>query len=73
MAVLLLVDKTILDNATSHLSIKECPTRKPLLEGFIPCFSDKMDMLWLAEIMFLDNVAFHLWRKKYRTPKFLQV
>jgi hypothetical protein len=74
MAVLLLVDKMILDNATSHLWMKQSPTRKPLLEGFIPCFSDRMEMLWLVEIMFLDSAAFHFCRKKVsHTPRFLQV
>ena len=73
MAVLLLVDKMILDNATSHLWMKQSPTRKPLLEGFIPCFSDRMEMLWLVETMFLDSAAFHFCRKKYHTPRFLQV
>ena len=46
------------DSAIFHLWRKECATHKLLLAGFILCFSDRMEMLWLVETMNTDNATF---------------
>jgi hypothetical protein len=53
-----------LQNTPFRLWMKECPTHKLLLGGFILWFSDRVEMLSLAETMNMDNATFQCWRKE---------
>ena len=73
MALLWLVDTTIMDNVTFRVWMKASHTQTCLQVVCIQCFSEVMALLWLVEAITMDNATFRFWMKASHTPRFPQV
>ena len=61
MAVLWLVAIILIDYATFHLWMKDCPLCRFVPVVIIQRFSKMMAVLWLVAIILMNNATFHLW------------